>query len=92
MIGEWAKKFKWETPAQEQGFKGFQRWWMNLSLTLRDNSTAKLFAVVAFFIQKNHESHEWWAETVGDQISRVEDQVHLLQKRVRELEDRLGNR
>lgn len=83
--------FEWESKAQKQGFLGFLKWWRDRPVKGRDDSPDHILcAVVAYFIQREHESHLWWSETVGDLVSRLEDQIGKLQARILELER--GNR
>lgn len=88
----WRDTFPWESDDQRLGFLAFEKW-------LRDNHKATLVdepsllkCIVAFFIQKDHESNEWWRDTVADQVKSLEMQILALRTELREIRGRVdGN-
>ena len=68
---------KWESEAQEKGMKALQKY-LHDSGRLTDMNS--IWQSIAWLIQRDHESNEWWLKTVGDQISRLEDQIRKLQE------------
>lgn len=78
--------FKWESEEQRKGF-------FNLIQFLKEkhpqNVHQLIASVAAYFIQKDHESHEYWVELVGNQIGQVNKQLRLLQEDVNYLTKKL---
>jgi hypothetical protein len=83
---EWSEAFKWESEDQKKGFFAFWKWWREQPTVLHLAFDAESCAIVAYFIQKDHESNQWWAETVGELVSRLEQQIGKLQERIVRLE------
>lgn len=88
MFKKWLSMFKWESEAQEQGFGAFIQWFRALPVDTAHGQGSEhfIFCVIAWFIQKDHESNEWWREAVADQVRGLEDQIVLLQERLKALE------
>ena len=91
-------EYKFESEAQEKSFKSLIQFLKKESgkQDLPEIHPKWLGLVAAYFIQKEHESNEWWANTIGDQISKVHDQLHRqtkligeLMKNVEKLEDKV---
>jgi hypothetical protein len=85
----WFQKFPWESDVQKKGLSALNQWVQKLPPELRTDDTRNA-CVAAWFIQKDHESNEWWAKTVGDQVSGLQDQIRLLQQQVHELKSELA--
>lgn len=84
MNGEYLlEDFQFES---EEGKKGFH----NFAQFLQQNGRGKTLDVdlalfSAYIIQKNHEAHIWWLETLGTQIGLLQQEICQLRK---ELQDR----
>jgi hypothetical protein len=87
---EWVKTFPWESTEQRQGFDALQKWVGELPANIVHGFGfySTMACVAAWFIQKDHESNEWWSNTVAEQVGQLENQVRLLQDRITELEKR----
>jgi hypothetical protein len=77
--------YKFESIEGEKGFG-------NLIEFLRKQKRGQdldldLALVACYFIQKDHESQEWFSKIIGEVESRLIDQIKILQDRVRELEN-----
>jgi hypothetical protein len=86
----WFQKFPWESSTQQKGLSALYQWVQKLPPELRTDDTRNA-CVAAWFIQKDHESNEWWAKTVGDQVSGLQDQIRFLQEEIREMKLELAN-
>lgn len=66
------EQFKWESPEQEKGYKNLVQW-------LRKNGQPELSKegsmIAAYFIQKDHESHEWLMGMLQRVLAPIETQV-----------------
>jgi hypothetical protein len=77
--------FKWESDAQREGFLALVKFWHDhglqpvLPLTSMDNLTA------LFFIQKDHDSNEYWRELWADQVSKLQDEIKIQMDEVSQL-------
>lgn len=58
-----------------------------LPLMINPNSLA---IVACYFIQKDHESNEWWREVIAVQVKDLTDQISKLKKEVQELRAQIG--
>ena len=78
-LEQWVETFAWESETQKKGF-------LALVLFLRDHRARErdvefdptddtLNAIAAWFIQRDHESNEWWNERIGDLSSRFENEI-----------------
>lgn len=67
---------KWISEAQEKGMKALQ---LHLSKAGRLTEQNSIWETFSWMIQKDHESQEYMIKLMGDQISRLEDQIKLLQ-------------
>lgn len=65
------------------------QWFLTLPKDLRNDET-RYACVASWLIQKSHESHEWWAETVGTQVTRLEDQIMILRREIDDLKTDLA--
>lgn len=71
------RTFKWESDDQKKGFWALIQYLR--PIVPEGDFLALVTMVSCFFIQKDHESNVWWAETMGAQISSLEKQISLLQ-------------
>lgn len=85
----WAENFKWESTAQEQGFGAYLKWLKELSTenVYGFGINSLLNCTVAWLVQKDHESNDWWRETVAGQVGRLEVQIKILLDRIEKLEN-----
>lgn len=75
----------WTSEAQKQGYLNYIQY---LAISNQEMSPKSL---ALYLIQKSHESAEWFSKTVGEQISKLEDQIAILQARALESEKRFEN-
>ena len=83
MIKDWLSTFEWDSDDQRKGYLSFLQWAHSKGLHV------SVRPIDLFFIQKDHESHEWWVETVGTHIKGLEHQIKRLSDEVNELKERL---
>lgn len=86
---QWVDAFPWASEVQKKGFLAMYQWLLTLPKELRADDT-RYACVASFLIQKSHESHEWWAETVGTQVTRLEDQIVILRREIDDLKTALA--
>lgn len=79
-----AEVFKWESKDQEQGFRAYISWLEKLPTLLR-KPEFEVCRLTAWFAQKDHDSAIWWAETIGDQIDTLQNDIRGLQLLIRNL-------
>ncbi len=82
---EWVEKKTWQSEDQKKGF-------LALVKDLRDgapgrqlSADATLLDIVAWLIQKDHESNQWWDERVSNIATSIEDKVTKLSLENRDL-------
>lgn len=87
MFKEWLNNFVWESQVQEQGFGAFIQWFRRLptAAQLGNGKHNFIFCVIAWFIQKDHESNEWWRDTVAEQMSTLQEEIIRLRDEIIQL-------
>lgn len=78
----WLERFPWTGDVQKKGFLNFTQWMRSLGTQVKDSDEDKFRCLVAYFVQKDHESHEWWVDTVGAQVKSLQEQLRLLQEQI----------
>jgi hypothetical protein len=63
--------FPWESKDQKEGYLALVQYLRGFGVA----PEAPIDAKSAFFIQKNIDSHEYWREMVGDQISSLQAEL-----------------
>lgn len=83
----WVHHFPWESEEQKKGVLNFIQWYEKLPpMSNRiDGLYGELRCLAAYFIQKDHESHVWWQETVGTQIASLQNEIKRLQNEIESL-------
>lgn len=79
----WVEAFEWESEEQRRGYLALVTWARDRGLSVEVTPSD------LFFIQKDHESNEWWSTTVGNQINGLLSQIHFANRQIRALRDRL---
>lgn len=88
-------KFEFESKEQREGFGALQIYLrnhqkeMDSCLSADQKLETALLLVALFFIQKDHESNEYWRDLVADQLSRQQDEILRLNSRSAEMERQL---
>ncbi len=91
MVHEFLKSFKFDSVDQEKGALAALGWLQSKGFTVSSysNMDEKLMnglrPMDLFFIQKDHDSHEYWLELFGNQISTLQREIKALQDQVMEL-------
>lgn len=78
----WAENFKWDSEDQKKSFLAAAFWLKQKGL---DINTFPIRPLDAFFMQKDHESHEWHVELLGSQIAGLQKEISALQNDIRSL-------
>ncbi len=81
-LAEHVEAFPWESEEQKKGYLNFVQY---LAKAGRE-AVIPIDLLATYFIQKDHESNEWWTEIVASQVGAANEQIALLSKRVRHLE------
>ena len=91
-ISGWIKEFEWESETQKKGFLALVQFMNQRKAVLPPDATVaeviddSINTVACWFIQKDHESNEWYNERFGDMNSRLENEILALRKRIEDLE------
>ena len=72
-------EFPWESEDQRKGFLSFLQWTKNVP-TRFDLPWALL---AAFWAQKDHDATAWIMKTMGEHVSRLEDEIVKLRSEIR---------
>jgi len=80
----WLNSYPWESVEQKKGFLSLLKHLSDLRPNVRKNMIG---AICAYFIQKDHESSEWFVEILGDRVRRLEDEIVLLREELRKQND-----
>ena len=78
--------FEWESEAQRKGFLSLIQFMRKHGAVMEART---LHIIACYFIQKDHESHEWWIGVIGDQIKSLEDRLMDVSHRLAVLENLL---
>ena len=89
MYVKWLEGFKWDSEVQQKGIGSFLKWFRDKGLE-SSYGQARLEPMDLYQIQKDHESAEWFAGVIGDQVSRLEKKMLHMQLEIEELKARLG--
>jgi hypothetical protein len=81
-IQEWIEAFPWESETQKKGFQNFMQFLQKLPSEVKQAPGMELPCAVAYFIQKDHESHEWWVDMMSKQIEMLQQEIAELKKRL----------
>lgn len=79
------ERFSWESVDQKKGYLALVQYLRANGFKVYLSSLIGL--VSAWFIQKAHESNQWWRDTVSGQISPLVDEISMLKRRNAKLED-----
>lgn len=79
------ESFTWDSDVQKEGFLNLIQYWRKFGLELDLPLTAMHHLTALYFIQKDHESNEYWQEMVGDQISSLTLELKKVQNECRNL-------
>lgn len=65
--------FQWESEAQKKGVYALKQYLHRFhpDVYLED----AVLLSICYFVQKDHEAKQWYSETMGSQISRLEDVI-----------------
>lgn len=73
-------KFEWESETQEKGFLNLRQWLRSHGMT--SELTAEQFLIACYFIQKDHESHEWTMDMLGRVVGALQSDIKALQDKL----------
>jgi hypothetical protein len=79
--------FNFESEAQKKGFLSLVQYLNDTAPQATDGEA--ILMVISYFIQKEHEAQEWWSKTIGDQVTSLENQIALQNRKITELHDRI---
>lgn len=83
----------WETKEQEKGYHAL-KFWLHRQKDRPNpvlSEDIKVRKIDLFFIQKFHDSAEWFAGLLGGQVRKLQDEIFDLKSRVAELEKICNN-
>lgn len=81
---QWTDEFEWESEAQEKGVLTLVQYLKKFGRTAL-SAPSLLDLVAAWFIQKDHESNEWWSDTIGNQVNSLRSDLKIAHDEIREL-------
>lgn len=81
---QWTDEFEWESEAQEKGVLALVQYLKKFGRTAL-SAPSLLDLVAAWFIQKDHESNEWWSDTIGNQVNSLRSDLKIAHDEIREL-------
>ena len=67
--------FPWETEEQKEGYLNFVQYQRQFGI----EPTLPIDPVVTYFIQKDHESNDYWRDLVASQVADLQSQLRKLQ-------------
>lgn len=104
-LHEWIEGFEWESQEQEKGFRALctflrvRKEQVSSDRPESEHIEDTLMAIACWFIQKDHESNEWYNERLGAFESRVNENLAMvleenrsLRGQVEELKAEISNR
>lgn len=71
---------QWDSESQKKSVLSLQQYLVKLGRLSDDQS---VWAAIAYMIQKDHESQEWFVNLIGDHVKRLEDQIQSLKMELR---------
>ena len=80
------ENFKWENEDQKKGFLNLIQYLIKKTPDGFEGFSPEITA--AYFIQKDKESHEWWADTVAGQFEMLRKEIMSLQLQIQEIRGR----
>lgn len=78
-IQNWLRWFTWDSKDQEQGYGAFVKW------ASEHNVDDEVRPIDLFFIQKDHESQQWFVEVMGNQVRQLQDEISRLDHELAQL-------
>jgi septal ring factor EnvC (AmiA/AmiB activator) len=72
------RKFEWQSDEQRKGYLALVQYWKQYDASAPFPIHARENLTALFFIQKDHESHQYWIDLVGRQVSSLQDELHSL--------------
>lgn len=70
--------FNWESEDQKKGYLALVQYLRGFGIEPK----LPIDYVAAWFIQKDHESNEYWRDMVGQQVSSLQNEIRLLQQEI----------
>lgn len=67
--------FPWSSEVQREGFLNYAQYLRDFGVDLGCQLTTAENLAVLYFIQKDHESNEYWRELVGTQVTDLQNQL-----------------
>lgn len=84
-LNTFAAEFPWESDDQQKGFLSLLKW-----LRSKPKRLSIPWALLACWnAQKSKETTEWMMVTVGDHVTRLENEIQRLRQEVKELRERV---
>ena len=71
--------YDWQSKEQREGYLA-----LVVYMNRHGHKPKGIHPAYAFFIQKDHDSNEYWRELVGTQVKDLQDQIAALQKTIGE--------
>lgn len=76
--------FPWESQEQREGFLNFVQYKMKFGI----KPEPPVDILAAYFIQKDHESNEYWREMVGGQVTALQAEIMNLKSELAHTQQR----
>lgn len=78
LINRLYETFPFESPAQKRGLGAYIQWLRGRGDLNQIGFGMALPFFILWSIQKDHESNDWWATAVGDQITMLQNSIQEL--------------
>lgn len=82
---EAVKNYPWESEVQKEGYLNF----VQFEKKFGKAPSLPIDNIVAYFIQKDHESNEYWRELVANQVEMLQEEIMRLRDEVKNLSQSL---
>lgn len=82
-IASFLRGFKFTSEVQEKGFNSMVQYLNGFKGRFSDQDA--VWAALAYLIQKDHESHEYYIDLFGKQVADLQDQIKQLQDQIKDL-------
>lgn len=79
------EEYPWESETQKEGFLNYLQYAKSLGLQLA-LPIGNNYSLGIYLIQKEHEAAEYWTQTFGDHVSRLENEIKRLQDKLNHIE------
>lgn len=74
----YVEEFPWQSEAQRKGYLALVQYMRGFGI----EPTLPIDPQVCWQIQKDHESHEWWVEVLGNQVGALQAEIIAVRRQI----------